>query len=74
YLISAVQNLASVGIYDMPVYGLVTDGPIGAVLTAWGVRHKTNRLQIYIADRNAPTFDIRNPIQALRFASFLIRL
>ncbi|KAL1731526.1 hypothetical protein EV714DRAFT_271557 [Schizophyllum commune] len=76
YMVSAVQLLATIGIYNMPVYGLVTDGPVGVVLTAWGVRTECTPLpfKIMIADKNAPTFDITNPIQALRFASFLIRL
>jgi len=35
-LCSAVHHIASMGLYDVPVFGLVTDGYIGYATCAWG--------------------------------------
>ncbi|KIY71593.1 hypothetical protein CYLTODRAFT_418654 [Cylindrobasidium torrendii FP15055 ss-10] len=84
YLQSAVAQNVAVGIGDEVVFCLVTDGPIGAVLSAWSVRADSLG-QSYgsvpgatpitmIAARNAPKYDIRELNQALRFATFLLHL
>ncbi|KIY71599.1 hypothetical protein CYLTODRAFT_109675 [Cylindrobasidium torrendii FP15055 ss-10] len=84
YLHSAVAQNVAVGIGDAVVFCLVTNGPIGIVLSAWSV--SANSLGVpyknvppdtpitFIAMRNPPKFDIREPNQALRFATFLLHL
>ncbi|KIY71584.1 hypothetical protein CYLTODRAFT_441114 [Cylindrobasidium torrendii FP15055 ss-10] len=61
-----------------------TNGPIGVVLSAWSVRADSlvdpdpkvpgHTPITVIASENAPKFDIREPNQALRFATFLLHL
>ncbi|KAG2358643.1 hypothetical protein BDR07DRAFT_1379277 [Suillus spraguei] len=69
YQVSAVTFLSELGLTDKPVFGLVVNGTLGAVTMAW----KTND-QIYIMDRNVRYYDIRDPLQAMQFASILPRL
>ncbi|KAG2358634.1 hypothetical protein BDR07DRAFT_1489232 [Suillus spraguei] len=69
YLVSAVTFLSKLGIVDMPVFGLIVNGTLGAVTMAW-MRNK----QIYVMERNIRYYDIRDPLQALQFVSILPRL
>ncbi|KAG2031345.1 hypothetical protein BDR03DRAFT_116281 [Suillus americanus] len=69
YLVSAVTFLSEFGITDQPVFGLVVNGPLGAITMAW---KKNDR--IYVMERNIRHYDIRDPLQALQFVSFLPRL
>ncbi|KZP28935.1 hypothetical protein FIBSPDRAFT_1039281 [Athelia psychrophila] len=71
YLIASVTFLASIGIKGHRVFGLATNGPKGGVLMAWWA---TEDDKIYIIERDIYTFNISNPIDAVRFAIFLIRL
>ncbi|KIY71596.1 hypothetical protein CYLTODRAFT_418659 [Cylindrobasidium torrendii FP15055 ss-10] len=84
YLQSAVAQNVAVGIGDELVFCLVTNGPIGVVLSAWSVRADSLGPShgsvpgatpiTVIAARNAPKYDIREPNQALRFGTFLLHL
>ncbi|KAG1860404.1 hypothetical protein F4604DRAFT_1957815 [Suillus subluteus] len=69
YLVSAVTFLSEFGITDQPVFGLVVNGPLGAITMAW---KRNNR--IYLMERNVRHYDIRDPLQALQFVSILPRL
>ncbi|KAG2031074.1 hypothetical protein BDR03DRAFT_986662 [Suillus americanus] len=69
YLVSAVTFLSELDITDQPVFGLVVNGPLGAITMAW----RTNS-QIYVMERNVRHYDIRDPLQALQFVSILPRL
>ncbi|KAG2031347.1 hypothetical protein BDR03DRAFT_1016227 [Suillus americanus] len=69
YLVSAVTFLSEFGITDQPVFGLVVNGPLGAITMAW----KRND-RIYVMERNVRHYDIRDPLQALQFVSILPRL
>ncbi|KZP28936.1 hypothetical protein FIBSPDRAFT_947334 [Athelia psychrophila] len=71
YLIASVTFLASIGIKDHRVFGLATNGPKGGVLMAWWA---TKDDRIYIIERDIYTFNISNPIDAVQFAIFLLRL
>ncbi|KIJ61478.1 hypothetical protein HYDPIDRAFT_159531 [Hydnomerulius pinastri MD-312] len=71
YCVAAVTFLAALGIEEYPVYGLVTNGNVGAVLLSWKSPASKN---IYIMERSIRTFDLSSPIEAFQFATFLLRL
>ncbi|KAJ7723178.1 hypothetical protein DFH07DRAFT_759639 [Mycena maculata] len=71
YLVSVVSFYSALGIKDFPFYCLVTSGTLGAILTGW---QSSAQQQSYLVERNAQTFDISSPRQALHFATFLLRL
>ncbi|KAJ7867281.1 hypothetical protein B0H13DRAFT_2065596, partial [Mycena leptocephala] len=56
---------------DYPFYYLVTSGKLGAVLMAW---RSSKTKQTYLMERNVRTFNISVPVQAVHFATFLLRL
>ncbi|KAK0434344.1 hypothetical protein EV421DRAFT_1840832 [Armillaria borealis] len=71
YMVSGVMHLKSLGITRYPVFGLATNGTVGALLCCW----YSKRLdRIFIMDRNIRLFDIASPIQAYHFMTFLLRL
>ncbi|TFY81689.1 hypothetical protein EWM64_g2320 [Hericium alpestre] len=70
YLVAAVDFYAAVGIKEYPVFGLAVHGSIGNVIMAWKAENGT----IHILERNIRKFDLANPIQAVMFAFFLLRL
>ncbi|KAI0310258.1 hypothetical protein OF83DRAFT_889612 [Amylostereum chailletii] len=77
YLVAEVKFLGALGIFDCPVFGLVTEGAVGVVICAWML--KGNSLSkglhdIYIFERNARSYDISQPLGALSFAAFLLWL
>ncbi|KIJ61469.1 hypothetical protein HYDPIDRAFT_42675 [Hydnomerulius pinastri MD-312] len=71
YCVAAVTFLAALGIEEYPVYGLVTNGNVGAVLLSWKSPASKN---IYIMERSIRTFNLSRPIEAFQFAAFLLRL
>ncbi|KAK0470126.1 uncharacterized protein EV420DRAFT_1498497 [Desarmillaria tabescens] len=71
YLVSAVMHLKSLGITRYPVFGLATNGTLGALLCCWYSRRLD---RVFIMDRNIRLFDISSPIQAYHFMTFLLRL
>ncbi|PBL04087.1 hypothetical protein ARMGADRAFT_1070564 [Armillaria gallica] len=71
HLVSAVMHLKSLGITRYPVFGLATNGTVGALLCCWYSRRLD---RVFIMDRNIRCFDISSPIQAYHFMTFLLRL
>ncbi|KAK0184860.1 hypothetical protein F5146DRAFT_987729 [Armillaria mellea] len=70
-MISGVMHLKSLGITRYPVFGLATNGTVGALLCCW----YSKRLdRVFIMDRNIRHFDISSPIQTYHFMTFLLRL
>ncbi|KAF7972508.1 hypothetical protein HWV62_17784 [Athelia sp. TMB] len=74
YLISAVSFLASIGITEHRVFGLVTEGARGGVLMAWCSIDKFGGEVIYIIERDIRTFNLASPLGAIQFGIFLMRL
>ncbi|GBE81449.1 hypothetical protein SCP_0311780 [Sparassis crispa] len=71
YCVASVTFLAVLGIEGHPVFALVTNGVVGAVLLSW---QSPQTKKIYVIERNVCTFDLSKPLQAFHFATFLIRL
>ncbi|KAL6308118.1 hypothetical protein BKA93DRAFT_892652 [Sparassis latifolia] len=71
YCVASVTFLAVLGIEGHPVFALVTNGVVGAVLLSW---QSPQSKKIYVIERNVCTFDLSRPLQAFHFATFLIRL
>ncbi|KAK0204508.1 hypothetical protein DFS33DRAFT_1486773 [Desarmillaria ectypa] len=71
YLVSAVMHLKSLGITRYPVFGLATNGTLGALLCCW---YSSRLDRVFIMDRNIRHFDISSPIQTYHFMAFLLRL
>ncbi|KAG1741780.1 uncharacterized protein EDB91DRAFT_1279845 [Suillus paluster] len=69
YLVSAITFLSALGITNEPVFGLVVNGPRGAVTMAWKKGEK-----IYIMERNVRHYNITDPLQAFQFVAVLLRL
>ncbi|GBE87639.1 hypothetical protein SCP_1103160 [Sparassis crispa] len=72
YCVASVTFLAALGIEGYPVFTLITNGKVGAVLLSWQSQGKKKK--IYIIERNVCTFDLADPLQAFHFATFLVRL
>ncbi|PBL04077.1 hypothetical protein ARMGADRAFT_1158018 [Armillaria gallica] len=71
YIVSGAMHLKSLGITRYPVFGLATNGTVGALLCCW----YSKRLdRVFIMDRNIRLFDIASPIQAYHFMTFPLRL
>ncbi|KAF8545941.1 hypothetical protein OG21DRAFT_1589690 [Imleria badia] len=70
YLTASVKFLQAVGITDVPVYGVQTDGPI-VVLPAAVLRDDSF---IYLFERLVETLDISTPLGAWHYATILCRL
>ncbi|KAL6308095.1 hypothetical protein BKA93DRAFT_599190 [Sparassis latifolia] len=71
YCVASVTFLAVLGIEGHPVFALVTNGVVGAVLLSW---QSPQTKKIYVIERNVCTFDLSRPLQAFHFATFLVRL
>ncbi|KAL1699922.1 hypothetical protein EV121DRAFT_295706 [Schizophyllum commune] len=92
-LTAGVRHLAASGIYDFPLFCLVTYGHIGIVLTGWGMKPNPHwklpwdrvrergpacaskiPVMVQIMEDNSPIYDLSKPMQALRYALFLLHL
>ncbi|KAL1747800.1 hypothetical protein HDZ31DRAFT_60974 [Schizophyllum fasciatum] len=79
---SGVYKLASIGIYGCPVFCTAADGPRAVVFVAWGAKisdvdarpTRGPPVQMYIASRNPPKFDLTKFNQTVHFATFLLHL
>ncbi|KAJ7766884.1 hypothetical protein B0H16DRAFT_1522724 [Mycena metata] len=71
YLVSVCAFYSALGVEDYPFFCLVTSGTLGAILMAW---KSSKRGQTYIMERNIIKLDLSSPIDALQFATFLLRL
>ncbi|EIW79426.1 hypothetical protein CONPUDRAFT_138534 [Coniophora puteana RWD-64-598 SS2] len=65
--------LGAAGLDRVPVFSLVTDGCRGVITCAWSEAFGGFQ-RIKIAERNGVLFDLRNPLSAFHFATFLVRL
>ncbi|KAF9525861.1 hypothetical protein CPB83DRAFT_858756 [Crepidotus variabilis] len=90
YCVSAVEFLASIGITDYPVWGVVAAGNEGAITMAWkstsswtdpaGSSKVQTRGQAsgprtnFIFDRNVKKFDLSDPLQAYHFLTCIHRI
>ncbi|EPQ57658.1 hypothetical protein GLOTRDRAFT_137917 [Gloeophyllum trabeum ATCC 11539] len=87
YTVAASKFLANLGIYDFPVFGLVTDGTLGAVSCTYTTDADTSRggskssykdnVSVeftYVAEADAHVFDISTPLGAFHFSTFLCML
>ncbi|KAL1747936.1 hypothetical protein HDZ31DRAFT_30877, partial [Schizophyllum fasciatum] len=80
-LVAVCTFMRLFNIARFPIFGLVTKGPVGVLSSAWNevVKTPTHRIDapesvhnaIVIADANAITVDLRNPIYALNVATAL---
>ncbi|KZW01625.1 hypothetical protein EXIGLDRAFT_691681 [Exidia glandulosa HHB12029] len=69
-LASSVKCLASMGIFDLPMYGLYTEATTCAVVFAWASEESPTIVQIY--DGNCVAYDIASPHGMLQLAMFLL--
>ncbi|EIW76802.1 hypothetical protein CONPUDRAFT_157960 [Coniophora puteana RWD-64-598 SS2] len=70
---AAATFFGAVGLIDIPVFSLVTDGCRVVLTCAWAEKFGSFQ-RIKIAERNGILFDLRNPLSAFHFATFLVRL
>ncbi|KAF9525860.1 hypothetical protein CPB83DRAFT_858755 [Crepidotus variabilis] len=90
YCVSALEFLASIGITDHPVWGVVAAGNEGAIVMAWkstiSWTEKARLSQVktrgqaagphtnFIFDRNVKRFDLSDPLQAYHFLTCIHRI
>ncbi|KZT20948.1 hypothetical protein NEOLEDRAFT_1244908 [Neolentinus lepideus HHB14362 ss-1] len=84
YTVAGSKFLAHLGVYDFPVFGLVTDGARGAVSCTYtsppekkeGARSTKAPLleTTRVTEGNARIFDISTPLGAFHFSTFLCML
>ncbi|KAI0320590.1 hypothetical protein OF83DRAFT_1081519 [Amylostereum chailletii] len=73
--VASVKFLATLGITDFPVFGLVTKGPVGVVVCAWGMRDDSDSgIDVQIIDRLGREFDISTVNGAFNYATFVSKL
>ncbi|EIW76781.1 hypothetical protein CONPUDRAFT_92711 [Coniophora puteana RWD-64-598 SS2] len=70
---AAATFFGAAGLIDVPVFSLVTDGCRAVLTCAWAEKFGSFQ-RIKIAERNGVLFDLRNPLSAFHFATFLVRL
>ncbi|EIW76790.1 hypothetical protein CONPUDRAFT_157949 [Coniophora puteana RWD-64-598 SS2] len=70
---AAATFFGAVGLTGVPVFSLVTDGCRAVLTCAWAEKFGSFQ-RIKIAERNGVLFDLRNPLSAFHFATFLVRL
>ncbi|KAI0066297.1 hypothetical protein BV25DRAFT_1897758 [Artomyces pyxidatus] len=76
-LVASVKFLAALGIFDFPVFGLLTKGAEGVVMYAWmsSRKHENEELQpVHIVERGCRSYDIRIPLDMWNYLSFLVYL
>ncbi|KAL1741832.1 hypothetical protein HDZ31DRAFT_44573 [Schizophyllum fasciatum] len=76
-LVSCVRFYEAIGIYDLVVFALATEGSCVHLLCGWGskpAQEEHDGLVVSIADTNCPVWDLRDSTQAIRFCVFLTRL
>ncbi|EJD43769.1 hypothetical protein AURDEDRAFT_185356 [Auricularia subglabra TFB-10046 SS5] len=73
-LTSAVQFLASMQVLDFPIFGLLTEGTVCAVVMAWATQRDGEEPQVHIMDQNCSSYDVSVPAGAFNLATFLLWL
>ncbi|OBZ67501.1 hypothetical protein A0H81_12681 [Grifola frondosa] len=73
YGVSAADFNHRIGLKGYPVFSLTTSGTAGCVLLTW---HSTfsDAKKTFIIERNIPHFRLDDPLDAFRYATFLLRL
>lgn len=75
---SSVRFYAALGVYDLVVFAIATDGYCAHLLCGWGTRPSgdVNHTDVVtnIADVNCPVWDLRDYSQAIRFCAFVLQL
>ncbi|TRM69156.1 hypothetical protein BD626DRAFT_473105 [Schizophyllum amplum] len=82
YLTHSVHKMAALDIYECPAFCLATDGPIGYVYVAYGVKIGSDVLRpftgppvlVWIASRDPPKYDLTDYKQTIQFCTFLLCL
>ncbi|KAL1742098.1 hypothetical protein HDZ31DRAFT_66301 [Schizophyllum fasciatum] len=75
-LMNKVKYLGCLGVFELPVFAIVTLGFKGHLLMAWGTPSQTQpgATDVFIADTNCPHWDLCDRSQALRLAIFLLNM
>ncbi|KAA1472300.1 hypothetical protein DENSPDRAFT_881148 [Dentipellis sp. KUC8613] len=74
-LVAVVKFLGMLGITDFPIFGLVTEGAMGAVICAWGERQQdSEEIRIRIIDRTVRVFDLTTVEGIVNYTSFVAKL
>ncbi|KZW01628.1 hypothetical protein EXIGLDRAFT_744971 [Exidia glandulosa HHB12029] len=69
-LASAVKFLSSIGIYNVPTYGLYTEGTHSVVIVAWTTAESPGIVQIH--DQNCVAYDIATWDGIVKLSKFLL--
>ncbi|KAF7797814.1 hypothetical protein EIP86_009020 [Pleurotus ostreatoroseus] len=70
YMSAAASFLRAIKIFEHPIFSVVTNGLVGAVLMAWASTDGA----IYIMERGVRHFDLSDPLQAFHFATVVVRV
>ncbi|KAI0048409.1 hypothetical protein FA95DRAFT_1073160 [Auriscalpium vulgare] len=84
-LAAMVKFLGKLTIFGLSVYAVVTEGPVGVVLFAWGEEVKVkvevegsskviSQTRVHIVDRNVRGFDISTTEGAINYATFIAKV
>ncbi|KAH9933540.1 hypothetical protein B0H21DRAFT_760099 [Amylocystis lapponica] len=71
YAISAVRFLQTIGVTDIPVFGLIAQGSVAVLACTW---YSSKDDCIYVMDRNLRGFDIATVVGTFHFSQVFIRL
>ncbi|KAF9481619.1 hypothetical protein BDN70DRAFT_765039, partial [Pholiota conissans] len=69
--VSGLEFLAALGLYEVPIFGVVITGSRGVLLMGWKCTPQTLN---FIIDRNLASFDIKEPLGAFHFAVIVNRI
>ncbi|KAL1721287.1 hypothetical protein EV715DRAFT_288427 [Schizophyllum commune] len=77
-ILSAGRFLAAIGIYNLPIFAIATEGSKAHLLCGWATKSVPNPepcdVLVHLADFNCPVWDLQDTNEAIKFCAFLLQL
>ncbi|KAI4522190.1 hypothetical protein K525DRAFT_150732, partial [Schizophyllum commune Loenen D] len=77
-ILSSGRFLAAIGIYDLPIFAIATEGSKAHLLCGWATKSVPNPepcdVLVHLADFNCPVWDLQDTREAIKFCAFLLQL
>ncbi|KAL1687257.1 hypothetical protein GGG16DRAFT_117166 [Schizophyllum commune] len=77
-ILSSGRFLAAIGIYNLPIFAIATEGSKAHLLCGWATKSVPNPepcdVLVHLADFNCPVWDLQDTNEAIKFCAFLLQL
>ncbi|KAI4293872.1 hypothetical protein K525DRAFT_274816 [Schizophyllum commune Loenen D] len=77
-ILSSGRFLAAIGIYNLPIFAIATEGSEAHLLCGWATKSVPNPepcdVLVHLADFNCPVWDLQDTNEAIKFCAFLLQL